>query len=207
MMNKDGSVTALQNAAQVYYAFRDITWETTTSTGVGLDATLFDGRLRFNGDYYHKKTENMLLTLGFPSYAGFSAPDQNAGDMFTNGWDIELGWQDRIGDFSYGISANLSDYRSKMGYVGDKKTVNGNNLIEEGSYYNEWYIYKTDGLIMNNEDLTGPDGKRIPTYSNNDKAGDIKYVDVNGDGKINLLDQLSIQNYVNGYGFTETNNY
>ncbi|MBR4166296.1 MAG: TonB-dependent receptor [Bacteroidales bacterium] len=199
MMNKDGSVTALQNAAQVYYAFRDITWETTTSTGVGLDATLFDGRLRFNGDYYHKKTENMLLTLGFPSYAGFSAPDQNAGDMFTNGWDIELGWQDRIGDFSYGISANLSDYRSKMGYVGDKKTVNGNNLIEEGSYYNEWYIYKTDGLIMTNEDLTGPDGKRIPTYSNNDKAGDIKYVDVNGDGKINSDDKVKMGNSLPEY--------
>lgn len=66
MMNKDGSVTALQNAAQVYYAFRDITWETTTSTGVGLDANFFNGRLRFSGDYYHKKTENMLLTLGFP---------------------------------------------------------------------------------------------------------------------------------------------
>lgn len=199
MMNKDGSVTALQNAAQVYYAFRDITWETTTSTGVGLDATLFDGRLRFNGDYYHKKTENMLLTLGFPSYAGFSAPDQNAGDMFTNGWDIELGWQDRIGDFSYGISANLSDYRSKMGYVGDKKTVNGNNLIEEGSYYNEWYVYKTDGLIMTNEDLTGPDGERIPTYSNNDKAGDIKYVDVNGDGKINSDDKVKMGNSLPEY--------
>ena len=199
MMNKDGSVTALQNAAQVYYAFRDITWETTTSTGVGLDATLFDGRLRFNGDYYHKKTENMLLTLGFPSYAGFSAPNQNAGDMFTNGWDIELGWQDRIGDFSYGISANLSDYRSKMGYVGDKKTVNGNNLIEEGSYYNEWYVYKTDGLIMTKEDLYGSDGQRIPTYSNNDKAGDIKYVDVNGDGKINSDDKVKMGNSLPEY--------
>jgi len=199
MLNKDGSVTALQNAAQVYYAFRDITWETTTSTGVGLDATLFDGRFRFTGDYYHKKTENMLLTLGFPSYAGFSAPSQNAGDMYTNGWDIEIGWQDRKGDFSYGISANLSDYRSKMGYVGDKKTVSGNYLIEEGSYYNEWYIYKTDGLIMTDADLYDASGNRIPTYSNNDKAGDIKYVDVNGDGKINSDDKVKMGNSLPEY--------
>jgi TonB-linked SusC/RagA family outer membrane protein len=198
MMNKDGSVTALQNAAQVYYAFRDITWETTTSTGAGMDVNFFDGRLRFTGDYYHKKTENMLLTLGFPSYAGYSAPSQNAGDMFTNGWDIELGWSDRVGDFSYSISANLSDYRSKMGYVGDKRTINGNNIIEEGSYYNEWFIYKTDGLIQSQEELA-PGGKRIPTYSGNDKAGDIKYVDVNEDGKINADDKVKMGNSLPEY--------
>ena len=198
MMNKDGSVTALQNAAQVYYAFRDITWETTTSTGVGMDVNFFNGRLRFTGDYYHKKTENMLLTLGFPSYAGYSAPSQNAGDMFTNGWDIELGWSDRMGDFSYSISANLSDYRSKMGYVGDKRTINGNNIIEEGSYYNEWFIYKTDGLIQSQEELA-PGGKRIPTYSGNDKPGDIKYVDVDGNGLINGDDRVKMGNSLPEY--------
>ena len=198
MMNKDGSVTALQNAAQVYYAFRDITWETTTSTGVGVDANFFEGRLRFVGDYYHKKTEKMLLTLGFPSYAGFSAPQQNAGDMFTKGWDIELGWSDRVGDFSYSISANLSDYRSKMGYVGDKRTINGNHIIEEGSYYNEWFIYKTDGLIQSQDELA-PGGQRIPTYSGNDKPGDIKYVDVNGDGKINADDKVRMGNSLPEY--------
>ncbi|MBQ0006208.1 MAG: SusC/RagA family TonB-linked outer membrane protein, partial [Alistipes sp.] len=99
------SVSALQNAAQVYYAFKDITWETTTSAGVGVDMYFLDSRLRFTGDYYHKKTKNMLLTLGFPSYSGFSAPSQNAGDMYTNGWDIELGWSGKVGDFSYRIAA------------------------------------------------------------------------------------------------------
>ena len=198
MMNADGTVTALQNAAQVYYAFRNITWETTTSTGVGVDANFFDGRLRLSADYYSKKTKNMLLTLGFPSYAGFSAPKQNAGDMYTKGWDLELGWTDKIGDFTYGISANLSDYRSKMGYVGDKRTINGNNIIEQGTYYNEWFIYKTDGLIQSQEELT-PGGKRIPTYSANDKPGDIKYVDVNEDGKINADDKVLMGNSLPEY--------
>lgn len=206
-LKKDGSVTAVQNAAQVYYAFHDITWETTTSIGIGIDANFFDGRLRFTGDYYSKKTENMLLTLGFPSYAGFSAPQQNAGDMYTKGWDIELGWNDRIGDFSYGISANLSDYRSKMGYVGDKRTISGNYLIEKGSFYNEWFLYPTDGLIMTEADMYDESGKKIPVISNNVKPGDIKFLDVAGggengdepDGKINGDDRQPMGNSLPEY--------
>ncbi len=188
------TVTALQNAAQWYYAFENITWETTTTYGLGVDMSLFDGRLNFTGDIYHKKTENMLLTLGFPSYAGFSAPQQNAGDMYTNGWDIELRWADRIGDFSYSISANLSDYRSKMGYLGDKRTISGNQIYEEGSYFYEWYMYESDGLFQTEEDFFNEDGTPVATLTKNDKPGNIKYVDQNGDGVINADDKVRLGN-------------
>lgn len=70
------SVTAVQNAAQYNYAFSNITWETTTTYDIGVDITLLNNRLSLTGDYYYKKTADMLLTLGFPSYAGFSAPKQ-----------------------------------------------------------------------------------------------------------------------------------
>lgn len=193
-----GAVTAVQNAAQVYYAFRDITWETTTSAGVGIDAAFFDSRLRATLDLYHKKTSNMLLTLGFPSYAGFSAPSQNAGDMYTNGWDFEIGWSDKVGDFRYSISANLSDYRSKMGYLGDKKTISGNYLTEKGSYFNEWYMYQAEGLIQTEEDMY-VDGKKIATLTKNDQPGCIKYVDQNGDGVINEEDKVKLGNSMPEY--------
>lgn len=188
------TVIALQNAAQVYYAFKDITWETTATYGVGLDLALLDSRLRFTGDYYYKKTSDMLLTLGFPSYAGFSAPMQNAGDMYTKGYDLELGWSDNIGDFSYSISANLSDYRSKMGYLGDKRTIDGNRIYEKGSYYYEWYMYKTDGLFQTDADLYDKNGNKYPTLTPNDKAGNIKYVDVDGNGIINSDDKVRMGN-------------
>jgi TonB-linked SusC/RagA family outer membrane protein len=188
------SVTALQNAAQVYYAFENITWETTTTYGVGLDLGLLDSRLRFTGDYYYKKTTDMLLTLGFPSYAGFSAPQQNAGDMHTQGWDLEIGWSDRIGDFSYGISANLSDYRSKMGYLGDKRTIDGNYIYEEGSYYYEWYMYRNAGLFQTDADLNDETGKKYPTLTANDKAGNIKYADTDESGTINSDDKVRLGN-------------
>ena len=196
-----GSVTAVQNAAQVYYAFRDITWETTTTYDIGIDLNLLDSRLNFTGDYYYKKTSDMLLTLGFPSYAGFSAPSQNAGDMHTKGWEFEIGWRDQIGDVSYGASFNLSDYRSKMGYLGDKRTINGNQILEEDSYFNEWYMYRTDGLFITDADLYDTNGEKYPTLTANDKAGNIKYVDVDGNGVINADDKVRLGNSLPEFQF------
>ena len=193
-------VTALQNAAQVYYAFDDITWETTTTYGVGIDAAFFNQRLTLTADYYYKKTENMLLTLGFPSYSGFSAPSQNAGDMHTKGWDLELKWSDQVGeDFWYSVSANVSDYRSKMGYMGDKRTISGNYIIEEGSYYNEWYVYKSNGLFLTDADLYDAEGNKVAVLSKNDKAGDVRYVDVVEDGVINADDKVKMGNSLPEY--------
>lgn len=189
------TISAVQNAAQVYYAFQDITWETTTTYGVGVDMSFLKSRLRLTADYYYKKTEDMLLTLGFPSYAGFSAPSQNAGDMYTKGWDLEIGWSDSIGDdFHYSISANLSDYRSRMGYLGDRRTISGNYITEEGSYYNEWYMYLTDGLFLTEDDLYDDQGNKYPTLTANDKAGNIKYVDVDDSGTINADDKVPLGN-------------
>jgi len=204
------TVTALQNAAQWTYAFEDITWETTTTYGVGLDLALLNSRLRFTGDYYYKKTSDMLLELAFPSYAGFSAPQQNAGDMKTRGWEIELGWSDTIGDVWYSVSANLSDYRSKMGDLGGKRNIYANNdennnkgfynkYYEEGSYYNEWFMYKTDGLFLTDADLYDSNGDKYPTLTANDKAGNIKYVDVDGNGIINADDKVPMGNSLPEY--------
>ncbi len=193
------SVTAIQNAAQVYYAFKNITWESTTTYGGGLDLRFLDNRLSFSGDYYYKKTSDMLLTLGFPSYAGFSAPQQNAGDMHTKGWDTELGWSDNVGDFWYKISANLSDYRSIMGYLGDKRTIDGDHIFEEGSYFNEWFMYKTDGLFQTNADLYDENGVKYPTLTANDKAGNIKYVDTNNSKTINSDDKVRLGNSLPEY--------
>ena len=76
-----GVADIVQTAYQSDYAFNNITWETTTTYGVGIDAKFLRNRLRFTGDWYYKKTENMLLTVGFPSYFGYNAPQNNAANM------------------------------------------------------------------------------------------------------------------------------
>lgn len=111
------NVTSYLTAAQWQYAIRNISWETTKTFGLGLDVALLDGRLRLTADYYYKITKDMILDVDIPDYVGYDNPQQNTGKMKTTGFEIEMSWNDHINDFHYGISANLSDYRSKMGYL------------------------------------------------------------------------------------------
>lgn len=179
---QNGEILSQLSAAQWAYAIANISWETTRSVDVGLDATFFNNRLRLTADYYKKQTKDMLLALEIPDYVGFDNPQKNTGKMYTNGYDIEVGWNDQIGDFSYGLSVNFSDFVSKMGDLGGTEFL-GDQVKMEGSEFNEWYGYLSDGLMLTEEDLQGP------KLNNNIKLGDIKYKDISGpdgvpDGKI-----------------------
>ena len=127
------NVTSYLTAAQWQYAIRNISWETTKTFGLGLDVALLDGRLRLTADYYYKITKDMILDVDIPDYVGYDNPQQNTGKMKTTGFEIEMSWNDHINDFHYGISANLSDYRSKMGYLGGNQFL-GDRIKRMGSY-------------------------------------------------------------------------
>lgn len=113
----DGSVVSGSTARPAVLAVEDITWETTTSTDLGFDANFLNNRLHVNFDYYWKKTTDMLLAIQIPYTMGYNQPNTNAGKMSTHGYDIDVSWQDHIGDFKYGISVNFSDYLSKIDYL------------------------------------------------------------------------------------------
>jgi len=116
---------------------------------------------------------------------GYANPDTNAGKMSTKGFDFEIGWNDRIGNFTYGISANLSDFQSKMDYLQNtKNVVEGERIRMEGTYFNEWYGYISDGIYQTQEDVDNS-----AKLNNQIQVGDIKYRDISGpdgvpDGKI-----------------------
>ena len=172
-----------QSAAQVQYAIRDISWETTESWDAGVDARFLKGRLGLSFDYYRKETRDMLLALQIPVFMGYGNPDQNAGKMHTTGWDLELSWSDRIGDVTYSAAFNFSDYRSKMGDLSGRE-LGTSKISRAGSYYNEWYGYIADGLFQTQEELDNS-----PKLTSQTKLGDIKFRDISGpdgvpDGKI-----------------------
>ncbi len=169
-----GNVVAAQTAAQTQYVIQDISWETTESIDLGIDANFFDNRLRVTGDYYQKTTKDMLLALEIPDYIGFDNPDQNTGMMETKGWEAEIGWNDNIGELGYSVSANISDFKSIMGDLGGTEFL-GDQIKKEGSEFNEWYGYVSDGLFQTAEDLA-----TSPKLNSAMKVGDIKYKDISG---------------------------
>ncbi|WP_321332411.1 SusC/RagA family TonB-linked outer membrane protein [uncultured Bacteroides sp.] len=177
--------TSAQGASAYQYAIRDISWETTESTDFGFDMDLFSSRLRITADYYHKTTKDMLLKLQIPSYMGYTDPDQNAGSMKTKGWEVELGWNDHIGELNYGLTVNLSDYKSIMGDMKGTQVLGTNTITKDGTSYNEWYGYVSDGIFQSTEEITA----ETPVTSSSVTAGDIRYKDISGpdgvpDGKI-----------------------
>ncbi len=177
------TAVSAQSAAQWQYAIRDISWEKTESVDVGIDANFFDNRLRFTGDYYKKTTKDMLLQLQIPIYLGFDNPNQNTGKMNTDGWEFEIGWNDKIGDMDYAVSANISDFTSVMGDLGGTEFL-GDQIKREGSEFNEWYGYLSEGLYQTQADVDAS-----AKLNNNVKPGDVRYKDISGptgepDGKI-----------------------
>jgi TonB-linked SusC/RagA family outer membrane protein len=177
------SPSVAQSAIVNKYAIPDISWESTESYNLGLDANFFDSKLMWNIDVYKKTTKDMLLNLEIPNYIGLSNPDQNAGNMYTTGWELQVGWNDKIGDLSYSASFNLSDFRSKMGNL-DGTEFLGNQAKFEGSEFNEWYGYVSEGLYQSEEEVEGS-----AVLNAKVGPGDIRYKDVSGpdgvpDGKI-----------------------
>lgn len=175
---KDGEVSSDKTAAQRGLAVEDISWETTTSLDVGFDATFFANRLKVNFDWYTKKTSDMLLDIEIPYMMGYTKPKTNAGDMSTRGWDLELGWNDRIGEFSYSISANVSDFVSRIDNVNGADIISGSTIQREGEFYNAYYGYKIDreNPIYQTQEQVDNSARLNNTVT----VGDLHYQDISG---------------------------
>ena len=163
------NVSALPGYSQTAAVISDLSWETTTTYDVGLDLEFLDNRLTFSGDYYYKRTDDMLLTVPIAPIIGLSDPYDNVGTMNTKGWEITLGWRDHVGDFSYSVSFNLSDDVSTMGYIGNKEIISGGKIIKEGVEYNSWYGFVSDGLFQTQAEVDA-----AAKYGN-EQIGDIRY--------------------------------
>lgn len=168
------NIVAGQAAFINKYPIRDISWETTTSFDVGFDAYFFDNKLQVTADYYNKQTKGMLLDVEVPDYMGLSDPTQNAGKMKTNGWELTIGYSNKIGELNYSVSWNISDYKSVMGDLKGTEFLDSQVKMER-SEFNEWYGYKSAGIYQTQDEVDNS-AKTAKTV----KPGDIKYVDISG---------------------------
>ena len=181
---QNGGVIPLTGGGQQVYAVENISWETSKTLDFGIDAAFLKDRLTVAADYYKKTTTDILLPLDIPLYMGYDKPNQNAGTLNVRGWELEAAWRDRVGKLGYSIAANLSDAKST---VGDLKGTEfrGDQIIRNGSEYNEWFGYLSSGLFQSQDQITG-----APVLNVTTKPGDVRYVDVNNDGKITTDDKV-----------------
>ncbi|MDU1890106.1 MAG: TonB-dependent receptor [Dysgonomonas sp.] len=182
---KNGELVSETTAAQRELAVVDISWKKTKSTDIGIDLAFLNNKLRVTADYYWKKTKDMLLSdTKIPAHMGYENPATNAGIMSTKGYDLEVAWNDKKGDWSYGVSFNLSDFKSEIDYLRNTKIISGNKIKVEGVGFNEWYGYICEGIYLTQEDVDNS-----AKLNDQVKVGDLKYKDISGpdgvpDGKI-----------------------
>ena len=166
----------------------DLTWEHTDMLNFGLDVKMLNSRLNFTGDYYIKNTKDILLEMPVPLEYGFGKPNMNIGEVRNKGWELTLSWNDRINDFGYSISGNLSDNRNEVIDLGDTGPWKGSDTYTAvGLPYNSIYGYESMGLFQSDEEVAN-----APFQNSNTAAGDIRYKNQNGDDKIDANDRVVI---------------
>ena len=158
----------------------DLTWETVASTNFGIDATLFDNRLDVSFDVFKRETKDMLMEVEYPQILGTSAPQSNAADLTTKGWELSATWKNQIDqDWYYGVTLALSDSQAEI-----TKYDNPTGSLNEyyvGQTIGEIWGYRTGGLFQTDAAAQVND---LSQLGNNWLAGDVNYLDVNGDGKV-----------------------
>ena len=160
------------------------TWETVNQIDFGFDASFFGGRLNTSFDWYRRNTKDMLTAgQALTAVLGTSVPQENAADMKTVGWEVSLEWNDRLSNgFGYHIKGVLSDYQASITKFSNPTKLLGTHYV--GEKLNEIWGYVSNGLFQSDEDAKAADQSYLSGGSWG--AGDVKYEDLNNDGKIDI---------------------
>jgi hypothetical protein len=172
-----------------------VTWETALKANVGLDFEFFKKKLRFGGDvFYEHRTGILISPNSLPAIISTKVPNMNLGEVDNRGYEVEIGWKDHIGDFSYDLNANVTfarntivnmdevepqyDYQAQTGGPTNRHLL----YIYERLYQKSDFYIDENGVQRLNPDLPQPATTVYP--------GDCMYKDLNGDGKVDGLDKM-----------------
>ena len=174
-----------------------LSWEKIKNTNIGFDFGALNNRLTGSFDYFWRKTKNMVGPgVELPAILGATVPSTNNTDLTTFGWELSIGWRDKVGEFGYGVKLNISDNQTRI----DKYPNPTNSLSKymAGELTGDISGYTTIGIAKTQEEMDAhiaslPKGGQTAIGSKWE-AGDIMYADINGDGKIdngsNTLDDM-----------------
>ncbi|GEP92739.1 TonB-linked outer membrane protein, SusC/RagA family [Chitinophaga terrae (ex Kim and Jung 2007)] len=183
-----------------------LSWESSQQTDVGLDISLFKQKLLLTVDYFDKKTFDLIYrqTSGWPNTFGLSAPLINQGKIGNTGWEFSATYANKIGQVGYNLNANFATLKNRVLEIDN----NPNSVMQFGDAFRgilvpfrskvgeplfSYWLIKTDGIFQSDAEAKAyqKDGKPIQP---NAKAGDLKFVDESGDGKIDDDDRVYMGN-------------
>lgn len=178
----------------VRYGNPDVKWETTTQTNFGIDMGILKNKLSFTADYFVKKTDDILLTVGLPAVA-VGVIDRtyvNAGEVTNKGFEFGLNFQNSDHKFKYNVNANLATLANKVNklqeYVKNITDDGTHTKTEVGQPLNSYFGLIFDGIYQNTAEVNN----HLFTNPNGALPGDMKFKDLNKDGQINADDRTYI---------------
>lgn len=179
----------------------DLRWEESTQTDIGLDLAFLHNALTFTVDYFSKTTNGMLMEMPIPAYVGEQRPIGNVGEMKNSGVEFELGYKFHVADAKFHVKGNISYLKNKLINLGNESGIKDYDYMqgvgtitraENGQPFPFFYGYKTNGVFQNEAEVAGYTNAAGQPLQPDAVPGDLKFVDVNGDGVISEADQTMI---------------
>ncbi|MET0573345.1 MAG: TonB-dependent receptor [Pedobacter agri] len=195
----------------VRYGNPDVKWETTTQTNFGIDFGVLKNRLSLTADYFVKKTDDILLTVGLPavSVGVIDRTYVNAGEVTNKGFEFGLNFRNQEHAFKYNVNANIATLTNRVNKLQEfVKNINDDRThtrTEVGQPINSYFGLVFDGIYQTPAEVSS----HLFTNANGALPGDIKFKDLNGDGQINADDRTTIGNPVPKltYGFAFSSSF
>ncbi|GAB3890685.1 TonB-dependent receptor [Larkinella knui] len=198
----------------------DLKWETTTMSNLGVDLGLFGNKMTFTAEVYNRKTDGLLLDVPIPNSLGYSSPPSaNIGSMKNWGYEFQVGYNRNEGDFRWNVSANLDVTRNKVTslatpsatiYAGRNDDFGGSDITktEAGQAIQSFYGYQVEGIYQTLDEVfnsprtqTRAETREAHDPTKNTSPGDIRFKDINGDGKIDASDRTYLGSYIPKFSY------
>lgn len=180
------------------FANPNLQWETSTQIDIGVDLRLWEGKLETSLDYYQKNTTDILVGLPISAVSGFLLPpDVNSGEIENKGIELSLTYRDRAGDLNYSVSGNFTSVDNEVISLGENPNpiITGffgaqTHRTTVGLPIGHFFGYQTDGIYQSQAEVDAA----LPDVSGTPSPGDIRFVDVDGDGAITPTDRTFLGN-------------
>lgn len=169
-------------------------WEVANNTNIGLDASFLNNKLSLEFDYFYNKRTNILISRGgsVPESSGITdrLPPVNLGKVNNKGFEFKLSYNDQVGDLNFGVSVNGGYAKNKIIFW-DETPGAPEWQRSTGRVTSSWLVYDYDGVFKDQAEISA-NKLNYSALTNNLRPGDMKFKDINGDGKINADDKIRL---------------